>query len=256
MKHTVIAAFGLAMCGLATPAFAQKGVPVATEPHHHLVYTGDNIRVFRVEVPAHGSTLIHEHVPDYFWISVGPSEFVNASVGKPEVLVNAADGSVHFTRGGFSHLARVDGPVPFRNVTVEMPETQTNPRNLCDAVLPDQPTDCDAATKRAAAQFIGAGVHPAFETDQERVTLLTLAPNAQIELARRKHSPILIAVDDVSGGVRTTCPVVDQPKGFTMQSRSGNTYRVAGSSRCTIRNPNRVPVRFLAVEFTPAPKTN
>ncbi len=254
MKRTVIAVAGLAICGLAAPALAQKAVPVTSEPHHHLVYTGKNIRVFRVEVPAHSATLIHEHVTDYFWIAVGASEFVNAAVGKPEAPVNAADGSVHFTRGGFSHLARVDGPVPFRNVTVEMLETQTNPRNLCEAVIADQPTDCDAATKRARALFIAVGVRPAFETDQERVTVLTLEPNEQIEIAKRKHSPILIAVDDVPGVVHTTCPVADQPKGFTMQSRSGNTYRVTGSAQCTIHNPNKVPVRFLAVEFIPAAK--
>jgi hypothetical protein len=255
MKRTDIAVFGLVMCGLAAPALAQKAVPVTSEPHHHLVYTGDKIRVFRVEVPAHSATLIHEHVTDYFWIAVGASQFVNAAVGKPEAPVNAADGSVHFTRGGFSHLARVDGAVPFRNVTVEMPLTQTNPRNLCEAVIADQPTDCDAATKRAMALYIGAGVRPAFETDQERVTVITLLPNEQIELAKRKRSPILIAVDDVSGGViHTTCPVADQPKGFTMQARSGNTYRVMGSSQCTIHNPNKVPVRFLGVEFIPAPK--
>ncbi len=251
MKRIDIAVFGLVMCGLAAPALAQKGVPVTSEPHHHLVYTGDKIRVFRVEVPAHSATLIHEHVTDYFWIGVGASEFVNASVGKPEALVTAADGSVHYTRGGFSHLARVDGAVPFRNVTVEMPETQTNARNLCEVVIADQPADCDAATKRARELFIGVGVRPAFETDQERVTVLTLLPNEQIELAKRKRSPVLIAVDDVAGVVHTTCPVADQPKGFTMQSRSGNTYRVMGSAQCTIHNPNKVAVRFLAVEFSP-----
>jgi hypothetical protein len=254
MTRTAIAVFGLVTCCLAAPALAQKGVPVASEPHHHLVFTGDKLRVFRVEVPAHSATLVHEHIPDYFWIAVGASEFVNASVGKPEVPVVAADGSVHFTRGGFSHLARVDGPVPFRNVTVEMPETQTNPRNLCEIVLADQPADCDAATQRAAALYIGAGVRPEFETDQERVTLLTIAPNGQIELAKRRHSPTLIAVDDVPGGVRTTCPVLDEPKGFALQSRSGNTYPFRGSARCTIHNPNKVPVRFLAVDFTPAAK--
>jgi hypothetical protein len=250
MKRTAVALLCLS-CG-SVAALAQKPVPVTGEPHHHLIYTADRLRVFRVEVPAHGATMIHEHLVDYFWIAVGPSEFVNASVGKPEVTVVAPDGSVHFTRGGFAHLARVDGAQPFRNVTLELPQAQTNPRNLCEAVLPDQPTDCDAATKRSTTLFSGADIRPAFETDQVRVTLITIAPRAKLELARHVHAPTLVAVDDLAGAFPITCPVTDEPKGFAMQSRSGNTYPLKGTARCTVHNPTRTPVRFLAVEFAPA----
>jgi hypothetical protein len=250
MKRTAIALLGL-LCGLAATALAQKPVPITSEPHHHLVYSGDRLRVFRVEVPAHSATLIHEHTVDYLWIAVGPSEFVNASVDKPEANVVALDGSVHFTRGRFAHLARVDGATPFRNVTIELPDTQTNPRNLCEAVLADQPLDCDAATMRAAKLFSGADVRPEFETDQVRVTLITLTPRAKLELARHAHAPIFVAVDDAPGSLPITCPVVDQPKGFGLLSRSGNTYRLSGTARCTMHNETKSTVRFLALEFAP-----
>jgi hypothetical protein len=46
--------------------------------------------------------------------------------------------------------------------------------------------------------------------------------------------------------------VNDDPKGFMLQSRSGNTYRLKGSARCSVRNDTKAPVRFLAIEF-PAP---
>jgi hypothetical protein len=253
MKRTAIALLCLA-CGLPAAALAQKAVPVADEPHHHLVFTGPNLRVFRVEVPAHSATLIHEHAVDYFWISVGPSQFVNAAVGKPEVAVTAADGSVHFTKGGFAHLARVDGALPFHNVTIELTREQTNPRNLCIAVLPDQPVDCAAAMPRANALFSGATVQPEFETDQVRVTLITMAPRATLELARHRQAPLLVAVDDVPGAIPITCPVTDDPKGFEMQSRSGNTYRLKGTAKCTVRNDTHAIVRFLAIEFPPAAK--
>ncbi len=253
MNRTVTALICLS-CAIAAPALAQKSVPVTGEPHHHLVYTADRLRVFRVEVPAHSSTLIHEHAVDYFWIAVGASEFVNAAVGKPEAPVVAADGSVHFTRGGFSHLARVDGLRPFRNVTLELPLAQTNPRNLCEAVIADQPLDCAAATQRASALFSGARARPAFETEQTRVTLLTIAPNEELDLARHARAPMLVAVDDAPGDVHITCPVADQPKGFAMQSRSGNSYRLTGNSACSIHNATASTVRFLAVEFLPPPK--
>lgn len=241
-------------CGIAAAATAQKAVPVTSEPHHHLVFTGDKIRVFRVEVPAHSSTLIHEHVVDYFWIAVGASDYVNAAVGKPEAAVSAADGSVHYTKGGFAHAARIDGARPFRNVTLELPQAQTNVHNLCEAVLADQPLDCEPATKRAAELFSGGIVRPEFETDQVRVTLLTLASNEAIDFAKHKRAPMLVAVDDAVGDVHTTCPVADKPKEFAMQARSGNTYRLTGTAKCTMHNATKSAVRFLAIEFAPVAK--
>ena len=249
MSRTAIALLSLS-CGLAASAFAQKSVPVTSEPHHHLVYTGERLRVFRVEVPAHSSTLIHEHAVDYFWIAVGASEFVNAAVGKDEVKVVAQDGSVHFTRGGFSHLARVEGAHPFRNVTVELPQAQTNPRNLCEPVLPDQPLDCAAAMTRAAALFSGADIRPEFETDQLRVTLITAAPGAKLALVRRARPMVLVAVDDVAGSLPVTCAVAGTPKDIPLQSRSGNTYPLTGRSPCSLRNATGTPVRFLVLEFS------
>ena len=44
---------------VSTAALAQKSVPITSEPHHHLVYASDRLRVFRVEVPAHSATTIH-----------------------------------------------------------------------------------------------------------------------------------------------------------------------------------------------------
>jgi hypothetical protein len=253
MNRTAAALLCLS-CAVSAPAIAQKSVPITSEPHHHLVYSDERLHVFRVEVPARSSTLIHEHAVDYFWIAVGASEFVNAAVGKPEAPVVAADGSVHFTRGGFSHLARVDGSRPFRNVTLELPHAQTNPRNLCEAVLADQPVDCAAAMKRTSALFSGANARPEFETDQVRVTLLTLAPNEELDLARHPRAPMLVAVDDVPGDVHITCPVADQPKGFAIQSRSGNSYRLTGTAACSLHNATTSTVRFLAVEFLAPPK--
>jgi hypothetical protein len=241
-------------CGLTAAASAQKAVPVTSEPHHHLVFTSDRIRVFRVVVPAHSATLIHEHVVDYFWIAVGASDYVNAAVGKPEAAVSAADGSVHYTKGGFAHLARIDGAKPFRNVTLELPKAQTNPRNLCEAAIADQPLDCAPAMKRAAELYSGGIARPEFETDQVRVTLLTLAPNEAIDFAKHQRAPMLVAVDDAAGDVHITCPVIDQPKGFAMQARSGNTYRLTGRAKCTMHNATKSAVRFLAIEFAPPTK--
>ena len=253
MNRTAIALLSLS-CGLAASAFAQKSVPVTSEPHHHLVYTGQRLRVFRVEVPAHSSTLIHEHAVDYFWIAVGASEFVNAAVGKDEVKVVAQDGSVHFTRGGFAHLARVEGALPFRNVTLELPEAQTHPRNLCEAVIPTEPTDCPAAMKTAAMTFTGGTVRPEFETDQVRVTLLTIAPGGTLEIAKGATAPTLVAVDDVAGATQMTCIAFDVDAEEALALTSGNTYPVRAQQQCRLHNLASGPARFLAVEFRAVPR--
>jgi hypothetical protein len=251
MKHSAAALLCLS-CGLTAAASAQKAVPVANEPHHHLVYTDDRLRVFRVDVPAHSSTMLHEHAVDYVWFAVGSSEFVNAVRDAGEVRVVAQDGSVHFTRGGFAHLARIDGDRAFQNVTVELPQAQTNPRNLCETVLADQPLDCAAATTHAAAVFSGVGVRPEFESDQVRVSLITMAPGAKLALAKRTRPLVLVAVDDVAGSLPVTCALAGRPKRLPLQSRYGNTYRLTGRGPCSVQNATRSSLRFLAIEFATA----
>ena len=248
MKRAATALLSLSL-GLAATANAQRAVPVANEPHHHRVYSDERLRVFRVEVPAHSSTMVHEHAVDYFWIAVGSSEFVNVVHDTAEVNVVAPDGSVHFTRGGFAHLARVEGARAFQNVTLELPQAQTNPRNLCELVLPGQPLDCAAAMTGSAAVFSGAGSRPEFETDQVRVTLLTMAPGAKLALAKRTRPIVLVSVDDAAGSLPVTCALAGRPKRLPLQSRSGNTYRLTGRAPCSVHNATRSSVRFLAIEF-------
>lgn len=249
MKRAAAALLCLSCC-LTAGARAQKAVPIADEPHHHLVYSDARLRVFRVEVPAHTATLLHEHAVDYFWIAVGASEFVSAVKDGAEENVTAADGSVHYARGGFAHLARIDGDRTFQNVTLELPQAQTNPRNLCEAVLADQPLECAAATTHAAALFSGAGARPEFETDQLRVTLLTMAPEARLALAKRTRPLVLVSVDDAAGSLPVTCALAGRPKQLPLQSRSGNTYRLTGRGPCSVQNATRSSVRFLALEFS------
>ncbi len=248
MKLALVALVALS-CGLAAPTLAQKSVSITSEPHHHLVYKSDRLRVFRVEVPAHSATLIHEHVVDYFWIAVGASEFVNAAVGKPEAPVVAADGSIHYTKGGFSHLARVDGAVPFRNVTLELPLAQTHVRNLCEVVIAGEPTDCPAAMRTAAMTYTGGTAFPAFETDQVRVTRLTAGPDEAIEIAKSAKPPTIVVVDNIDGTVHMACGKTPDAPTVTLHAHSGDTFPGKSGEHCLLHNAGKSPVRFLAVEF-------
>src|SRR5579862_2105592 len=128
-------AFAVLMMACALGSLPAQGVPAQQEPHHHPVFQDAAFRVLRVEVPGHDTTLMHRHDPDYFWIALDATDIVNAKYHEPDVHVVAAASSLHFSKGGFSHVARVNSDRPFRNVTIELFMPQSNPRNLCEAVL-------------------------------------------------------------------------------------------------------------------------
>ena len=135
------------------------------EPHHHLVYEDSTIRVLRVRVPAHDTTLLHEHDPDYFWVALGPSTLVNVRAGVPDATVTSPDLAVHYSFGKFAHIARNPGAAPFDNITVELLEPQTGVHNLCEPAVADKPLDCRGSStgqegsilRRAGASGVGHG---------------------------------------------------------------------------------------------------
>src|SRR5260370_17602622 len=83
-----------------------RAAPIPKEPHHHLVLENDYVRVFRVSVPAHGATLLHQHDVPYLYISLGPADVINAVQGRPEAHLVMADGQLGYSPGHFAHIAR------------------------------------------------------------------------------------------------------------------------------------------------------
>ena len=146
------------------------------EPHHHLAYEDSVLRVLRVLVPAHDTTLLHEHGPDYFWIALGASDVVNVRLGAAPATIHSEDRSVHYTVGRFAHVARNPGDAPFRNITVELLRGQSNPRNLCEEAVAGQGLACTSAR---IYRGLGTLERPAFQTDNLSVSLVTVAPGGQ-----------------------------------------------------------------------------
>jgi hypothetical protein len=143
-------------------------VPITKEPHHQLVFENVWVRVFRVSIPGHDATLLHQHDLPYVSVSLGPADFVNSVVGKPEVHVVLADGQVGYSRGGFAHIARTDAGVEFNNLTIELLKPQGEPENLCAKIVADAPAGaCPELTDK---QMVSLGV-PQFKTDEMYVQL-------------------------------------------------------------------------------------
>jgi hypothetical protein len=164
---------------LQTPA-APTAVPLATEPHHQLVLENSYVRVYRVSIPAHDATLLHQHDLPYVSVSLGPADFVNAVTGKPEVHVVLADGQVGYSRGGFAHIARTDSGVVFNNVTVELLKPQGEPQNLCAKVVPNATSaPCPETPAGMENEIFGP---PQFKTDEMTVRLGSHGANGGVEV--------------------------------------------------------------------------
>jgi len=88
------------------PAQGPTAVPIPQEPHHRLVLENDYVRVFRVSVPAHESTLLHQHDVPYLYVALGPADVINAVQGKPEAHLVMADGQLGYSPGHFAQLVR------------------------------------------------------------------------------------------------------------------------------------------------------
>jgi hypothetical protein len=198
------------------------------EPHHHRVYEDSTLRVLRVRVPAHDTTLLHEHDPAYFWIALGASEVVNAKLGAPDATIKSSDLSIHYTPGKFAHVARNPGTVPFDNITVEILAPQTNVRNLCEDALASSPKRCPQSDRNE---------HPAFETDQMRVSLVTIEPGAAMRVGAAKPR-WLIALDtnDTHGALQ-----------LSRGHWTGGVYRAVGTT-WVVSNRGKRAVRVLAVQ--------
>src|SRR5882724_7506540 len=142
MKPLLCSALLLLTFSLKTQAPVAVPIPIPKEPHHHLVFENSYVRVFRVSVPAHGATLLHQHDVPYVYVALGAADVINAVQDKPELRLVLTDGQVNYSRGGFAHVARNESGSPFNNVTIELLHRQGEPHNLCASIVAGPLGDC------------------------------------------------------------------------------------------------------------------
>src|SRR5271167_4450473 len=95
-------------------------VEITAEPSHHLAVENEYVRVFKVEVAAHATTMMHLHHHDYVYVTLGDAHVSNEVEGKAPVDVVLKNGDTRFVPGNFAHVAKNLSDVPFRNVTIEL----------------------------------------------------------------------------------------------------------------------------------------
>ena len=176
------------------------------------------MRILDVQIEPRGSTLPHRHDTDYVWV-----------VGS----------DIHFSRGGVNHAER-NG-----EVIVELLQTQTSPHNVCGEILAGEYLHCH----EPGSEWLGANLQIQFETDQTRVGILQIAPNATLAIPPADVPPLLIALEG------TEAEAVSHANGAPAASSSRRSVKAADVLRSPadqvteIRNTGKTTARFLVVEF-------
>jgi len=233
------------IAALSLEAQAPEAVPLAHgnvpgEPHHHLKIENEYVRVYYVEVPPHEDTQLHQHDHDYIYVSLGPSDVVNAVRDKPEVHLVLKDGETHFTRGRFAHIARNLADTPFRNVTVELLKTQAEPRNLCAEVVQGSAVgQCQEIVDKHVPYETS---WKQFETSDMSLRLVRLSPRSEMFAMVTEVPSLLVALDRAQ--------IQIEKYGKPAQSlASGDLIWLEERSVSIVRNLSEKPSRYLSLSF-------
>jgi hypothetical protein len=217
---------------LAVPQSAPVSQNVATteEPHHKLVLENSYLRVFRVSVPAHESTLLHRHDLPYVTVSLSANDFMNAAAGKPETEVIQKDQQIGYSKGGFAHAIRPLNNSSFNNVTVELLRPQGAPKNLCEHIVEGPLGDCesdpDSPLKAVLKSF---ALKPAFATDEISVATISLANGVNYATNAADAPQLIIACDHSDFKV-------DMPGGPATKLQAGEVLWLAKGASAKITN--------------------
>jgi hypothetical protein len=230
-------------CGASnaqTPA-GPTAVPITSEPHHHLVFENDYVRVFRLGIPGHDATLLHQHDLPYVSVALGPADFVNAATGKPEVHVTMIDGQIGYSRGGFAHIARTDTASAFNNLTIELLKPQGEPTNVCAKIVPGATEiPCPDSLDEKIAML---GV-PQFKTDEMFVQLMSHDAGGGVVIHPIWGALFVIVSGD---GIQR---MVDGKPEETLSA--GSVVWLPSQSTTTFRNASGKPWTSLALSFKDA----
>jgi quercetin dioxygenase-like cupin family protein len=222
-------------------AQSQQEVDLTAEPHHHQTFANAQVRVFTVEVPPHGETLLHRHRHDYIYINLGDSEVLNSVQGKDPVTVKLQDGQTGFLSGNIVHVVRNLRDQPFRNVDVEF---------LQDDKVRNAPAHWDPAhpeDDRGLDILHGGTKEILFVKDGVRVSEFELQPGGTAPMPATAF--LFVAVSDLR------LEAADRPKNAphwasdTIDQKAGGSFWPPAGSLHALTNAGHQPAKFVIVEF-------
>ena len=219
-------------------AQTQPEVDLTAEPHHHQVFANNQVRVFTVDLPPYGETLLHRHRHDYFYINLGDSEVRNTVQGKDPVTVKLSDAQTGFLSGGYVHVVRNLRDQPFRNVDVEL---------LQDDRVRHAPAHWDPAhpeDDRGLDVLHGGTKEILFVKDGVRVSEVDLQPGGMDPSHHHAGPHLLVAVNDFE--------LRSEEKGKspeTLAMKSGESRWLRAGLTHALTNSGHHPAKFITLEF-------
>jgi hypothetical protein len=164
-------------------------LPVDAEPHHHLAFKNEYVKVYQVEVVPGDAVKLHRHDTDAISLSLSDSLVTVHFPGKTDTQQKLANGQIRLQARGWVHSTSVQGDTPFRNDTVELLMPQTGERNGCAQVMAKEPLHCEGVHAET-----GLG-QPQFETDQTYVGLIRVKPRERIVITQPARATLVVALD-------------------------------------------------------------
>ena len=208
-------------------------VQISSEPSHHLVLENESMRVFKVEVAPHASTLMHRHRRDYVFGTLGDAHVSNQVEGKPSLDLNLSDGETRFVAGNFAHVAKHLSNQPFRNATI--------------ALTPDErlrPTPSHGPEENGEKTFPGGRIATLFVKEGVRVSEVSLEAGAIVPSHHDDGPHLLVAITDLD--IRSDVEGMGPMPG---KFKSGDVKWLPGGYTHTLTNVGKRPARFVTVEF-------
>jgi quercetin dioxygenase-like cupin family protein len=208
-------------------------VEITAEPSHHLALENEYVRVFKVEVAPHTSTLMHRHRHDYVFVTLGDSHVSNEVEGKTPVDLRLVDGDTRFVSGNFAHVAKDLADQPFRNVTIELLE---------DEKLRSTPSHWPE--EGGEKTFPGGRSKILFVKDGVRVSEVDLEPGAVVPSHHHDGPHLLAALTDLD--LRSD---VDGMGPMPGKFKSGDIKWLPVGYTHTLTNVGKNSARFVTLEF-------
>lgn len=229
MKRALFLLLLIPFLGAQTP----PEVEITAEALHHLALENEYVRVFKVEVAPHTSTLMHRHRHDYVFVTLGYAYVSNEVQGKPPVELKFADGDTRFVAGHFSHVAKNLSERPFRNVTIELMQDE----QMRKAPWPWPEQDGEKAFPGGRSKTISV-------KDGVRVSEVNLEPGGVVPSHHHNGPHLVVAVSDLD--LRSDVEGSSPMRGAL---KTGDVKWVPGGFTHTLTNVGTSPARFVTLEF-------
>jgi len=244
MKAIKISAFLLLLVSLT---FAQeKTVPVGDEPDHHLVLENEYTRVFHVVLPPGNSTLMHQHVRDYVYVMIGPSQIEMTKAGAAPMQMKLNDGDVKFTKSPLTHKVSNIGETPFVNVTIEVKKPST--KAVCGASWAGQTSPpCGSGGGGSAGVQKFSNIRN-LETDAVAADTVIATGKYEVE-TQNGHPSLLVAITPLTANELKTN---NSMKATVMEGKkldAGNVFWIPENDKINVVSPQGAEAKFVLVEF-------